>query len=105
MPEMYFRVRWPDGGIQRCYSPSTVVQDFFESGTGYPVDDFVDRSRRALTIAGERVRATYGFACTSAAEQLAQIEATAAAHAASPGATADDRVVVEALTGPDGSER
>lgn len=28
MPEMYFHVRWPDGETQRCYSPSTVVEDY-----------------------------------------------------------------------------
>ncbi|MDT0305925.1 MSMEG_0570 family nitrogen starvation response protein [Streptomyces sp. DSM 44917] len=101
MPEMYVRVRWPDGTVQRCYSPSTVVRDFFEPGAGYPLDDFVERSRQALGIASDRVRARFGYACTATAAQLAEIEATAAAHAASPGA----EVVVEALTGADGSQR
>jgi uncharacterized repeat protein (TIGR04042 family) len=27
MPELYFHVRWPDGVTQRCYSPSTVLED------------------------------------------------------------------------------
>ncbi|MGK5531505.1 MSMEG_0570 family nitrogen starvation response protein [Streptomyces sp. URMC 129] len=105
MPEMYVRVRWPDGRTQHCYSPSTVVEDFFEPGTGYPLHDFVERSRRALGIASDRVRARYGVACTAAAGQLAEIEATAAAYAAAPGAGTGARVVVEALIGADGSER
>jgi len=33
MPEIYFRVRWPHGEIQRCYSPSTVIEEFSSSGT------------------------------------------------------------------------
>ncbi|GAA1740785.1 MSMEG_0570 family nitrogen starvation response protein [Luedemannella helvata] len=92
MPEMYFLVRWPDGADQRCYSPSTVVEEFFVPGGTYPVAAFLDRSRQALAIASERVRARYGFGCTSAAEQLAEIEAAAAAYP--PDAT----VTVTALT-------
>jgi uncharacterized repeat protein (TIGR04042 family) len=101
MPEMHFRVRWPDGEIQRCYSPSTVIEDFFSPGTVYPLADFVDRSRQALGIASERVRAKYGFGCTGASDQLAAIESTAAAYAAVPDAT----VTVEALLAADGSIR
>ena len=26
MPEMTFAVRWPDGRVEECYSPSLVVQ-------------------------------------------------------------------------------
>jgi uncharacterized repeat protein (TIGR04042 family) len=99
MPEMYFRVRWPDGQVQRCYSPSTVVEDFFVAGTTYPLADFVERSRQALAIASERVRAKYGFGCSSAADQLADIEATAAGHVSVPEAA----VTVEALTYVHGS--
>ena len=109
MPEMYFRVRWPDGAIQRYYSPSTVIEDFLSSGTAYPLAHFVDRSRQALGIASERVRAKYGFACTRAAGQLAEIESTAASYLSVPGAM----VTVEALLPanvladafPDGGER
>jgi len=52
MPEMFFHVRWPDGATQRCYSPSTVVADYFTAGTEYDLADFVDRSRAALGIDG-----------------------------------------------------
>ena len=77
MPEMHFHVRWPDGRREACYSPSLVVKDFFTPGESYALDDFVEKTRTALGIASERVREKYGFACTSALEQLARIEAAA----------------------------
>ncbi|MEY9862837.1 putative repeat protein (TIGR04042 family) [Catenulispora sp. GAS73] len=99
MPEMYFQVRWPDGAIQRCYSPSTVVAEYFTAGTAYELTDFVERSRTALGIAGERVREKFGYHCTGASEQLARIEHAAAAYRAVAGA----EVTVESLTGADGA--
>ena len=78
MPEIWFRTRWPDGEEMRCYSPSLVVQEYFAAGTAYPVADFVARSREALTIGSERVRAKYGFGCGGAAAQLEAIEDKAA---------------------------
>ena len=101
MPETYFQVRWPDGVTQRCYSPSTVVEDYFTPGGEYELADFVERSRTALGIAGERVKEKFGFYCTGASDQLAQIERTAAAY----GALSDAKVTVESLTGADGSPR
>jgi len=101
MPEMYFDVRWPDGLTQRCYSPSTIVEDYFAPGGEYELAEFVERSRTALGIAGERVREKFGFFCTGASDQLALIERTAAAYGDVTGA----RVTVEALTGADGSPR
>jgi uncharacterized repeat protein (TIGR04042 family) len=77
MPEMRFVVRWPDGSVESCYSPSLVVKDFFAPGEAYAMADFVARSRDALHIASERVRAKYGFACSSAMDQLARIETAA----------------------------
>jgi len=77
VPEMRFHIRWPDGRREACYSPSLVVQDFLAPGDSYALDDFVDRTRTALTIASERVREKYGFACSSAMAQLARIEAAA----------------------------
>lgn len=101
MPEMWFNVRWPDGVAQRCYSPSTVVAEYFTAGTAYELADFVERSRTALGIAGERVRERFGFYCTGASEQLAQIEQAATAYAAVAGA----KVTVESVTGVDGGSR
>ncbi len=73
MPEMTFEVRWPDGATQRCYSPSLVMHDHLRTGGEYTVAEFVERSARALDAASERVRAKYGFACTSAAETKERI--------------------------------
>ena len=67
MPEMTFDVRWPDGRVQSCYSPSLVMHDYLGSGSEYTVAEFVERSTRALHEASERVRAKFGFACSSAA--------------------------------------
>jgi len=93
MPEMRFRVRWPDDTVSSCYSPSLVVKDFLAAGQSYQVAEFLRRSREALTIASERVRQKYGFYCTGAAAQLAEIEREAARFANHPAAT----VTVEAF--------
>ncbi len=77
MPEIHFRIRWPDASVQRCYSPSTVAEEFFAAGDSYPVPDFVDRSREALAEASERVRRIRGFGCVRAAAQFADIQARA----------------------------
>ena len=86
MPVMHFRVRWPDQSETRCYSPSLVVQDFLQPGQSYPLDDFLHRTREALGIASERVRAKFGFACSQAMDQLAEIEHIGARFAAQPDA-------------------
>ena len=78
MPEMTFHVRWPDGVEERCYSPSLVMHDFLAAGESYPLEDFVGRSTEALRLASERVRAKFGFACTSALQQESEILAAAA---------------------------
>ncbi|WP_158711410.1 hypothetical protein [Streptomyces xylophagus] len=48
MPEMYFDERRPDGLTQRCYSPSTIVQDYFTPGAEYELTEFVEPSRTAF---------------------------------------------------------
>jgi uncharacterized repeat protein (TIGR04042 family) len=76
MPEMTFTVRWPDGVTQECYAPSLVMHDFLTDGATYPIDDFMTRSTTALRQAGERVKAKYGFYCTSAAGQIETLQQT-----------------------------
>ncbi len=76
MPEVLFTIQLPDGAEKQCYSPSTVVRDYFAAGEELPVAEFLERSRKAFAEASERVRAKYGFSCSSAASQLAEIEAT-----------------------------
>lgn len=80
MPEIYFRVRWPDGREQECYSPSLVIKELVTAGQSYPVFEFVERCRAGLRIASERVRLKYGFYCSAAMEQLMAVEALAQAY-------------------------
>ncbi|TCS67186.1 putative repeat protein (TIGR04042 family) [Primorskyibacter sedentarius] len=75
MPETFWTVRWPDGREEQLYSPSTVVAELFTPGTSYPLSDFQSRARVALERASDRVARKYGFACSSAMEQLDRIEA------------------------------
>jgi uncharacterized repeat protein (TIGR04042 family) len=87
MPEMWFEVRWPDGSSETCYSPSLVIQDYFREDQAYPVADFLERSRTALQIASDRVKAKYGRPCSLALCQLSSIEATVARFERDPDAT------------------
>lgn len=86
MPEMQFLVRWPDGSVETCYSPSLVIKDYFRPGAFYPLDEFLALSREALRIASERVEVKYGFPCSRALGQLARIESACVHFAAAPDA-------------------
>jgi uncharacterized repeat protein (TIGR04042 family) len=77
MPEMIFHIRWPDGSVEPCYSPSLVIKDYFAVGETYAVPEFLARSRAALTIASDRVREKYGFACSRAMGQILRLENSA----------------------------
>lgn len=91
MPEIHFHVEWPDGSQESCYSPSLVVKQYFSPGETYPLDEFVQRSRTALTVASDRVQAKYGFPCSLALGQLQKIEQKAAKFAQLP--QADVRLI------------
>lgn len=73
MPEVHFQVEWPDGEVTRCYSPSTVVLDYFQAGMEFTVSEFAGLSEKALDQASRRVEARYGYRCTSAAAQRDEI--------------------------------
>ncbi|WP_354701050.1 hypothetical protein DSM112329_01356 [Paraconexibacter sp. AEG42_29] len=90
MPEVHFRVRWPDGTHQTCTSPSRTIERALCAGATYPVDEFVRRATDALAAGSERVRAKYGFACTAAAAETAELRTRAAGQPAGS-------VTVEAL--------
>lgn len=87
MPVTHFRILWPDHSEEVCYSPSSVVTGHFVAGTAYPLEEFVRLAQVALGEASERVRSKYGYACSSATDQLRAIEATAASFSDRPGAT------------------
>ncbi|WP_218081677.1 MSMEG_0570 family nitrogen starvation response protein [Anthocerotibacter panamensis] len=74
MPEIRFQIEWPDATQETCYSPSLVVQKYLTEGAVYALEDFLERSRTALTLADERVLAKYGMHCTLALGQLSRIE-------------------------------
>ncbi|MBD2092616.1 MSMEG_0570 family nitrogen starvation response protein [Microcoleus sp. FACHB-1515] len=81
MPEIRFKIEWCDGSQEICYSPSLVVKEYFTPNCEYDLEDFVARSRTALTIASDRVQAKYGRPCGLALGQLQSIEAKAAQYA------------------------
>lgn len=70
MPAVQFFIRWPDGKEDKCYSPSTVIREYFKPGDKMPLSEFVQRSEAGLTNASERVAARYGYFCSSASDQL-----------------------------------
>ena len=61
MPETFWTVRWPDGGEERCYSPSSVVAEIFAPGTAYPLADFLALSREAMRRYGNQSSASVLF--------------------------------------------
>ena len=66
---------------------ATTARLHAEAPAGYEEDDTVDaKVFEALHIASERVRAKFGFACSQAMDQLAQIEHTAARFDTQPDA-------------------
>jgi uncharacterized repeat protein (TIGR04042 family) len=74
MPELRFRIRWPDATEQTCYSPSTVIKEHFTTSQIYDLPDFLARCHLALHQASDRVQARYGMPCSRALGQLADIE-------------------------------
>lgn len=92
MPEVRFSIRWPDGSEESCYSPSTAIKRHLNAGQIYPLAEFLERARAGLNEASDRVAAKYGFACSSAMDQLAQIEASA------QGQPADGQVICLSLS-------
>jgi uncharacterized repeat protein (TIGR04042 family) len=78
---MTFTVRWPDGSVEECWSPSLVVHDHLEEGATYSVADLVGRAVLALDLASARVRERFGSPCTSAAATSARLRRSAACFA------------------------
>ena len=87
MPETNFKIRWPDGKQEICYSPSLVVKKYFEPGKAYSISEFVEKSREALEIASDRVQAAFGYPCSRALGQIRKIETTAQQYEASADGT------------------
>ncbi len=79
MPEKNFVIIWPNGEEETCYSPSSTIEQFIQAGKTYSLDEFAKLTEQALTLASERVREKYGFACSSAQDQLLRIQRTSQA--------------------------
>lgn len=80
MPEINFNIQWPDGTKETCYSPSLVIKKYFIPGEEYDLTEFVERSRTALNLASDRVKAAYGYPCNLAIGQLNKIETKASQY-------------------------
>jgi len=73
MPERYVEIIWPDGEQETCYSPSSVIEQYLISGQRYRLPEFLAIANKSLSAASERVRKKYGYACSSAMDQLKKI--------------------------------
>jgi putative flavoprotein involved in K+ transport len=78
MPEVEFTVRWPDGRLQRCISPSRGIAQHVVAGGRYPAPEFVRRARSALEGGSLRLQQLRGFGCSSATQLIDELEAAAA---------------------------
>jgi uncharacterized repeat protein (TIGR04042 family) len=86
MPEIHFRIRWPDQSETRCYSPSTAIMQFLTADRSYPLSEFLGLSRKALEHGSERVRQKYGYGCAQAQLQIEEIERLAVRFIDTPAA-------------------
>lgn len=87
MPELRFRVRWPDDSISLCYSPSSTIREALRTGQPYPLAEFVSASTAALEHGSRRVAAIYGFGCGQALAQIEDIRRRAQHFSDRPDAT------------------
>jgi uncharacterized repeat protein (TIGR04042 family) len=79
MTETTFIAELPDGSFQPCYSPSSVVKNYFRAGQELPACEFVRLSRIALTEASGPVLQKSGSSSTVAHSSLSDIERWAGA--------------------------
>ncbi|TNE95272.1 MAG: MSMEG_0570 family nitrogen starvation response protein [Gammaproteobacteria bacterium] len=95
MPEMFFHVKWPDDKVETCYSPSSVIENYFDVGCVYRLDKFMALVEKALKEASERVNAKYGYYCSSASDQLRSLRIKADQYSSLP----NPEVAIVKITG------
>ena len=78
MPALNVDIEWPDGEVMTCYSPSTVVLEYFHVDAVLTVEKLVEASHEALSKASERVEEKFGFICKAATTQKEKISRKAA---------------------------
>jgi uncharacterized repeat protein (TIGR04042 family) len=84
MPERHFDIQWPNGDQQSCYSPSSIISEYLIAEQTYALKDFIYQAELGLNEASERVRSKYGYACSSAMDQLNQLKKAATKFEQSP---------------------
>ena len=73
MPVTYVNIEWPNQEFDKVYSPSSVIKEYFTEGDSLSVEEFLTKCNNALYEASERVKKKYGYACTTAQEELKRI--------------------------------
>ncbi|CDL81331.1 MSMEG_0570 family nitrogen starvation response protein [Xenorhabdus szentirmaii] len=94
MPSVNFTVKWPNGEQIQYYSPSTVIYEYLSMDKSYPSALFLRQVEEGLHAASERVRICYGFACSSAMDNLALIKHQAKRFELTP----EDQITVIEMT-------
>ena len=78
MPALNFDIEWPDGEVMTCYSPSTVIREYFQVGRELTIKELIDASGKSLEEAGRRIEEKFEFRCAASATQLDRISRKAA---------------------------
>ncbi len=73
MPVTYVHIELPDHKKDQIYSPSSIIQEYFNPGEVLSVDTFLTICTKSLNEASERVRQKFGYACTSAMAESQRI--------------------------------
>jgi uncharacterized repeat protein (TIGR04042 family) len=74
MPVTHVNIEWPDHKTDQIYSPSSVIEEYFEVGAILTISDFLAKCNAGLSEASERVRLKFGYACTSAQAETFRIK-------------------------------
>jgi|TARA_A100001015_G_scaffold252661_1_gene292377 uncharacterized repeat protein (TIGR04042 family) len=78
MPETVFTIQLPDGTGHNCYSPSSIVHQYFSVGDKLPNQEFLKKAKESLKIASDRVEQKFGYQCSGAINSLHRIETISA---------------------------
>ncbi len=73
MPVTYVNIEWPNEETDEVYSPSSVIKEYFKPGETLTIEDFLNKCNQSLSLASERVRVKFGYACTSAISETERI--------------------------------
>ena len=74
MPELILVVKWPDEEVQKLYSPSTIIREYFKVGDKITINKFLSKSTKAFNHASQRVMEVHGFYCTASTASINAIQ-------------------------------